>query len=185
MPVLVSMLRGVNLGPHHRIKMDDLRALYASLGFQDVRTYVQSGNILFRTDGRDLTNLGTRIEDAIERKFGFRAEVLLRTAAELRKAIAANPFAARSNIVPSKLLVTFLAREPDPEAREKVLQMRIDPEELRIDGREVYIYFPNGMARPKVAWPQIAKALKTEGTARNWNTVQKVLELAESMEASA
>jgi uncharacterized protein (DUF1697 family) len=182
MPVIVSMLRGVNLGPHHRIKMDALRELYESLGLQDVKTYVQSGNVIFRTSSRSLSALSERIANAIEKRFGFGAEVILRSTADLRAVIARNPFAARPGIDPRKLLVTFLVHDPDPQGRAKVLQMKTDPEELCIDGREVYIYFANGMARPKLSWTQVATMLKTSGTGRNWNTVQALLEIAESLE---
>jgi uncharacterized protein (DUF1697 family) len=182
MTVIISMLRGVNVGGHNRIKMEALRSLYESLGLLDVQTYVQSGNLVFRTKERSLAALARRIEDGIERTFGFRPGVLLRTTTEMRAAIAKNPFASRQGIDPSKLLVTFLHVEPDAESRGNALAIKTFPEELRIDGREVYIYFPNGMARPKMSWPRIEKALKTSGTGRNWNTVAKLLEMAEALE---
>jgi uncharacterized protein (DUF1697 family) len=182
MTVVISMLRGVNVGGHNKIKMDSLRALYESLGLEDPRTYVQSGNVVFTTDERDLVRLARRLEEGIERSFGFRPAVIVRTSSELREVIARNPFATRRGINPSKLLVTFLASDPGPEVREKVLQIKADPEELRFVGRELYIYFPNGMARPKLPWTVIEKMLKTPGTGRNWNTVTKLLEIAESLE---
>ena len=104
MPVLISMLRGVNVGPHNRIKMDALRAVYESLKFETPRTYVQSGNVIFRTDERDLLRLAMRIEDGIENKFGFCPDVILRTAAEMRDVIARNPFAKRRGIEPGSSL---------------------------------------------------------------------------------
>src|ERR1022692_3242484 len=184
MAVIISMLRGVNVGAHNRIKMDALRALYESLGLRDPQTYVQSGNVVFRTDKRDLVALAKRIEDIIERGFGFRPPVILRTSSELRDVIARNPFAKRSGIEPSKLLVNFLASDPGVEARDKVLKLKTEPEELRMDGRELYIYFPSGMARPKLSWAVIEKTLKVPGTGRNWNSVTKLLEMAERLEAS-
>jgi len=181
MPVIISMLRGVNVGGHNKIKMDALRELCASLKLRDPQTYVQSGNVVFRSDDRDLVPLGRRIEQAIERKFGFRPAVILRTAAELRDVIARNPFASRLGIEPGKLLVTFLASEPGAEARTKLLAIKADPEELHIDGRELYTYFPNGMGRPKLSWPTVERTLAIRGTGRNWNTVVKLLEMAESL----
>jgi len=183
--VVISMLRGVNLGRHHRIKMDRLRVLYESLGLRDPQTYIQSGNIIFRTDERNLVTLSKRIESAIERSFGFRPDVILRTAADLRGVIARNPFAQRRGIDPSKLLVTFLANAPEAKARDEVLRIKTDPEKLRIRGRELYTYFPNGMARPKLSWAAIEKTLKTSGTGRNWNSVKKLLEIAEQLETSS
>src|SRR5713226_3017736 len=183
MAVIISMLRGVNVGGHNKIKMDALRALYESLKLRDAQTYVQSGNVIFRTDERDISRLAKRIEDGIERKFGFRPSVILRTAAEMRDVIARNPFAKRRGIEPSKLLVSFLASDPDAEAREKTLQIKCDPEELRIEGRELHIYFPNGMGRSKLPWARLEKTLKTPGTGRNWNSVTKMMEMAEKLEA--
>jgi uncharacterized protein (DUF1697 family) len=184
MAVIISMLRGVNVGGHNKIKMDALRALYESLKLRDAQTYVQSGNVIFRTDGRDFTRVAKRIEDGIERKFRFRPDVILRTAAEMRGVVAKNPFAKRRGIAPGKLLASFLASDPGEEGREKVRQMKCDPEELRIEGREVYIYFPNGMGRSKLQWSGLDKMLKMPATGRNWNSVTKMLEMAEKMEAS-
>lgn len=184
MAVVISLLRGVNVGGHHKIKMDALRDLYESLRLREAQTYVQSGNVVFRTDERDLVRLSRRIENGIERTFGFRPSVIVRTTAELRNVIARNPFAKRRGIEPNRLLVTFLAADPSQEARDKVLNIKAEPEELRLDAREFYMYFPNGMGRPKVSWMTIEKALKTSGTGRNWNTVTKLLEIAERLEAS-
>ena len=183
MPVMISMLRGVNVGGHNMIKMDALRALYESLGLRDAQTYVQSGNVVFRTQAKDPASLSKKIEDGIERGFGFRPSVIVRTAPEMRDVVARNPFAKRAGIEPGKLVVTFLAGDPAPEARAKLLGINVGPEEVRIDGRELYIYFPDGMGRSKL-WPLIEKALKTPGTGRNWNTVMKLVEMADGLEGS-
>jgi uncharacterized protein (DUF1697 family) len=183
MAVIIAMLRGVNVGGHNKIKMEELRGLCKSLKLRDACTYVQSGNLIFRTEERDLALLAKRLQDAIERKFRFRPEVVLRTAAEMRDAIGRNPFAKRRGIEPNKLLVMFLANDPESEAREKAAQLNTAPEELRMDRRELYIYYPNGMARPKVSWASIERILKTSGTGRNWNSVTKMLEMAEQLEA--
>jgi uncharacterized protein (DUF1697 family) len=178
MSAIVSLLRGVNLGAHRRLKMDDLRKVYDSLGLQNVQTLLQSGNVVFTTT-KPVTRLAERIEDAIEKTFGFHSDVILRTTAELREVIAKNPFAKRPGMEPSKFLVWFLAGDPGPEASEKVLQIKTDPEELRIADRELYIYYTAGMARPKIPMALIERTLKTVGTGRNWNTVAKLLEIAE------
>ncbi len=184
MAVIVSMLRGVNLVSHNRIKMDALRALYKSLGLRDAQTYVVSGNVVFRTKARNLTALAKRIEDAIEKNFGFRPRVILRTTSELNDVVARNPFRNRRGIEPSKLLVTFLESHPAAEALEQVLKIKADPEEMHIHGREVYIYFPDGIGRSKLSWVTVEKKLKTAGTGRNWNSVTKLLEMAERLEAA-
>jgi len=184
MPVLISMLRGVNVGGHNKIKMDALRALYESLKFEAPRTYVQSGNVIFRTREKNSAALAKKIQDAIERKFGFRPEVILRTVDELRKAIAATPFAASRSLEPGKILVTFLAGEPGPEAQATLASLKSHPEELHLKGREMYIYFPDGAGKSKLPWSSVEKLLKTTGTARNWNSVTKMLVIAEEMEAA-
>lgn len=185
MPVLISMLRGVNLGAHNRVKMDDLRALYKALKFEDPRTYVQSGNILFRTKEKPTRELAKRIQAAIARKCGCNPEVILRTTADFKKAIAANPFAKRSDIEPGKLLVSFLSAEPGPEASSTIAKLNEShKEELHLKGRELYIYFPDGAGRTKLPWSSLEKLFKVTGTARNWNSVTKMLEMAEEMEAA-
>jgi uncharacterized protein (DUF1697 family) len=182
MSVMISMLRGVNLGPHNRVKMDDLRALYESLKLQSPRTYVQSGNVLFKTKEKDEAKLSSRIQEAIGKKFGFCPDVILRTTEEMKTAVAQNPFAARKNIDPAKLLVTFLSAEPGVEACGKLMALDTAPEELRWAGRELFIYYPNGLARPKFQWIKAEKILKVSCTGRNWNSVTKMLAMAEEME---
>jgi|SRR5579863_1366670 len=184
MGVVISLLRGVNVGGHHKIKMDALRALYESLELRDPQTHIQSGNVVFRTEKRDPVLLRKRIENGIERSFGFRPDVIIRMPAELRSVLARNPFATRRGIEPNRLLVSFFASHPEPEGRDKVLAIKADPEELFLDGRELYIYYPGGMGRSKLSWAAIEKTLKTPGTARNWNTVTKLLEIAETLEGS-
>jgi uncharacterized protein (DUF1697 family) len=184
MPVVICMLRGVNVGGHNKIKMDALKALCVSLKLKDPQTFIQSGNVIFTTEENDLANVAKRIGDAIQKKPGFRPDVVLRTAAELRAAIKRNPFAKRDGIEPGKLLVMFLAADPGKEALKKALTFSTEPEEMYIVGREVYIYFPNGQGRSKLPWPKIERALGTSGTGRNWNSVTKMLEIAEKLEAA-
>lgn len=182
MPVLISMLRGVNLGPHNRIKMDALCAVYESLKFEDPRSYVQSGNVIFRTKEKNGPLLAKRIQSAIQKKFGCCPEVILRTPEEMRKAVAANPFPERAKEEPGKVLLTFLAAEPPREAEANLEKFKRLPEELHLKGRELYIYFPNGAGRSKLPWSAVEKFLNVTGTARNWNSVLAMLQIAEEME---
>jgi uncharacterized protein (DUF1697 family) len=182
---VISMLRGVNVGGNRKIKMEALRDLYESIGLQTPQTFIQSGNVVFRTKERGLAPLANRIEDAIEKCFGFRASVLCRSASELRAVIAANPFAGRSDIDPAKFLVVFLSSRMDDAARKRVLAIKADPEEVRAEGSELYIYFAAGLARPKLSMAQVEKAHQLQWTGRNWNTVNKLLEMAEEMERGA
>lgn len=182
MAILISMLRGVNVGPHNRIKMDALRALYESLKLEDPRTYVQSGNIIFRTKEKNSRQLAKKIQDAIQKKLGCCPEVILRTTDEMRKAVASSPFAHRTELEPGKILVTFLAEEPAREAEASLAKFKDFPEELHLKGRELYIYFPNGAGKSKLPWSTVEKFLKVTGTARNWNSVTNMLAIAEEME---
>ncbi len=183
MPVVISMLRGVNIGGHHKIKMDALRSLYVSLNLEDPRTFIQSGNVIFRTKEKKLPALAKKIQAAIESSFGFRPEVMLRTLDELRRSIAATPFPAHRALDPSKVLVTFLVADPCREASDMLLNFKHHPEELHLKGRELYIYFPTGMGQSKLRWAAVEKLLKAQGTARNWNSVTKMLAIAEELEA--
>jgi uncharacterized protein (DUF1697 family) len=182
MAVMVSLLRGINVGGKNLIKMEALRALYASLGLNDVQTYVQSGNVVFQTKEQNLPKLTKRIEDAIEKQFGFRPEVVLRSASELREALAKNPLAKRREIDPTRILINFLVEAPSAAVCEEILKLKFGGEEVRIDGRHMYLYSPEGFGKSRL-WPAVGKALKNSGTGRNLNTVQKLLEMAEKMEA--
>ncbi len=165
------------------IKMDALRALYQSLGLQHVQTYVQSGNIVFRTDASEFLALASHIEQEIEGGFGFKPAVILRTLQQLREVVAENPFAKRRDITPDKLLITFLAVDLGQDAQDTLARLEVHPEEMRVRPSELYIYYPDGMGRSKLPIRAIDKILGTPGTSRNWNSVLKLLAMAESLEA--
>ena len=181
MPIFVSMLKGINVGPHHRIKMDDLRQVYASLQFKNPRTFIQSGNVIFQTREKNPIKLSKQIQDALEARFGFRPEVVNRTLEEMKTALAANPFAKRKDIEPDKLLITFLSSAPPPGARHTLDSLKHHPEEIHPIGRELYIYFPNGAGKTKLPWSQMERLLKVTGTARNLNSVEKMIALAQEI----
>lgn len=183
MTVVICMLRGVNLGGHNRIGMDALREICLSLKLRSPQTYIQSGNVVFGTAERDPGKLVPRIESCIEKQLGFRPSVILRTASEMREVVARNPFATRPGLDPSKLNVSFLAEAPSAEIRDRLLAITVGPEELRHSGRELYIYFPDGMGRSKLP-PALDRTLKAPATVRNWNTVTKLLAMAEDLESA-
>jgi len=166
------------VGGHNIVKMDPLRDLYGKLGFRDVQSYVQSGNVVFRTTAQDLARLRKRIEGAVAETFGVSTNIILRTGVELKSVVARNPFAKRAGIESNRLHVNFLSDEP---AREGIPQIKVVREELHLDGLELYMYYPDGMGKSKVTSAAIERALKTSGTARNWNTVTKLLEMAEKI----
>ena len=183
MAVVICLLRGVNVSGHNKIKMDELRALCERLKLRDVRTHLQSGNVVFRTGERDLKKLGCRIGDAIEGKFGFRPVIVLRTAEEWRGAMARNPFVGRRSIDPPKLLVNFLEAAPADGVREKLGARKTAPDELVVDGRELYMRLPNGVAEATVPWTTVERLLGVAATGRNWNSVTKLMAIAEELEA--
>lgn len=182
MAVIVSLLRAVNLGPHNQVKMDKLRELYLSLGLRNAQTYVQSGNVVFTANVKDLDKLRKRIEKAIEETFSLQIDVVLRSAADLEAIVKGNPFAKRTGIAPKSLVVHFLATEPDAEAREKITQVKVGPEELHLVGRDLYVHYAAGQGTTKLTPVLLQRILKTLGTARNWNTVTKLLEMAKELE---
>jgi uncharacterized protein (DUF1697 family) len=176
--IVVALLRGVNLGPHHRISMEPLREVYQSAGLADVRTLLQSGNVVFKTSARGLDRLAARLESVFEAKFGFHSDVFLRTAPELHEVASACPFAGRAGCDPARLAVTFLAVAPDEAARARLAAVQGIAEEVHAGARELYIYYPNGMARPQLTPAMLNKAIgKVSSTSRNWNTVTKLVEM--------
>ena len=185
MPAVICFLRGVNVTGKNMIKMEQLRALCESLGLRNVQTYIQSGNVVFRTKSRNSAALATRIEKTIEERFGFRPHVMLRTSQELRGVVTRNPFAQRANLDPGRFLVYFLKGEPTPEACDRTCALKTDTEELRVSGSELYIYYLNGVGKSQLPMARIEKALGISGTGRNWNTVTKLLEMAEKLQVPA
>jgi uncharacterized protein (DUF1697 family) len=183
MAAVVSVLRGVNVGGHNKVKMEALRALYESLKLKSPLTYIQSGNVVFGTSRKDLDKLAAEIREAIGNAFGFRPGVFLRTAADMRRIVAANPFAGRADVAPNRLVAMFLEGEPGPEALARLAVVNKGPEEVRAAGRELYIHFPQGMGQSKLSLPAMEQALRQSYTGRNWNSVVQLLEMAERLEA--
>ena len=180
MTVYVSMLRGVNVGGSSVIKMDALRAAYDAMGFSDVRTLLQSGNVLFRSGLQDRERLVRRIKQELERRIGLRVEVLLRTLDELASIIDRGPqLSPRADM--SKLLVMFLSSVPAAAAQAALLKWHKGSEMIEMRGPEIYLYYPNGIGRSKLSNAVIEDKLDTAGTARNWNTLVKLLETGRAL----
>jgi uncharacterized protein (DUF1697 family) len=185
MTVYVSMLRAVNVGGTGLIKMDALRELYESLGLADVRTLLQSGNVLFRSGLKDRQRLAKRIVQEIERRFDLQVEVVVRTLAEVASIVDRGPvLSPRAD--PRKLHVMFLSNVPDAAAQAALIKWHKDKhmkEMLEPRGPEVYLYYPDGMGRSKLTNAVIERYLDTPGTARNWNTLIKLVEVGRELEA--
>ena len=182
MPVYVALLRGVNIIGSSVMKMEALREVCCGLKFQGVQTYLQSGNVIFRCRDRNEKALSKKISSAIEKQFGFRTVVMLRTPDELRAVVRANPFAKRKDIHPSKLLVNFLIDAPSAEFRAKLEAVEpLSDEEIHLIGRELFIYFPTGIGASKTRGT-LDRLLKSTATGRNWNSVTNALAMAEKLE---
>ncbi|MEZ2128977.1 MULTISPECIES: DUF1697 domain-containing protein [unclassified Sinorhizobium] len=171
MPVYVALLRAVNVGGTGALPMAELKSLCEELGFADVRTYIQSGNVLFRSDQAEST-VRERLEAGLSRKMGKSPGVMLRNRKELEAIAAGAPF---PHAKPNYLLVNF---RPEAAAKDALDTMVApDGEEVQIAGREIYVHYPNGSGRSKLKLP----ALKA-GTSRNLNTVRKLAEMAAELE---
>jgi uncharacterized protein (DUF1697 family) len=180
MTTCIALLRGVNLAGNKMVAMADLRTCLSTMGFEDVRTVLQSGNMVFRANTRGGAAFEQRLEKAIEKAVGFPADVHVRTAAEWRGVIAANPFPAEAKRDPSRLLVMFL-REAPAKARLQALQSAISgPERFRADGRHIYLFYPDGQGDSRLRGSILDKALAAKPTGRNWNTVLKLAALVAS-----
>ncbi|SRR5260221_9191071 len=175
MTAFACFLRAINVGGRNMIRMDALKALHEDLGFKSVRTHLQSGNVVFAAKSAD----AAKIERAIAKTLGMEITVILRTAAELRAVMKANPFPERA-AQGNRLIVVFLSEAPkDPNA----LDTYPGPEERQVAGRELYVVYGEDMGHSKLTNALIEKKLGVKGTARNWNTVTKMLELTEALDA--
>jgi uncharacterized protein (DUF1697 family) len=180
MTVFISMLRGINVGGHKTIKMQDLAALYESLGFKDVMTYLQSGNVIFNAPERDARGIPNMIEEKIARVFKLNVSVLLRTPDELRQIIKDNPFMQEKGIDAGKLHMTFLSAVPTESGLKKVSGLHSGPDKFVIVNREVYLYCPNGYGGTKFSNDFFERKLDVAATTRNWKTVSALFDMAKN-----
>jgi len=178
--VYISLLRAINVGGNNKIKMDTLKEVYQSLGLKNVKSYLQTGNVVFEADEEKILQLEEKIEIGIEKRFGFRPKVIIRTLDELKEVVAKIPFNDGKERLPNRLLVMFLAEEPTNEAKAQLVQINTTLEELHLIGKELYLYYPESIANSKLNTNVIEKKLKLYGTARNWNTVTKLVEIGQS-----
>ena len=177
MTAFVSLFRGINVGGQRKVKMAELKELHESLGLEDVFTYIQSGNVVFSSDEGDVERLRRQIEDGFEQNFGFHSDVFVRSSVELGGIIEHNPFQNQPGRAPNWIVVMFLGTRPDDAAQKNLLETYVGPEELFVNGKELHVYYTNGIGRSKLMPGLLEKKLKTVGTARNWNTVLKLQEL--------
>lgn len=173
----VALLRGINVGGHKKVAMGDLREALGALGYEDVETYLQSGNAVFTTDTTDPDALAGGIEEELRSRLGMDVKVLARTAAELAQVVERNPF-PEGTTEPKKLHVAFLSAAPDGERVAALDPTPFQPDELRLGDRAVYLWYPNGYGRTKLTNDVLERKLGVTATTRNWNTVLALLERA-------
>jgi uncharacterized protein (DUF1697 family) len=179
MTSFISLLRGINVSGHNMVKMAELKTLYESLGFKNVTTYIQSGNVIFQSGKDDSGSVEAAIERAIEKQFSFPVTVIARKTAELAGIIKANLFRGSDKIDETRLYVTLLKTKPAPEAV-KALEPTAarSTDQYKITGREVYLYCPNGYGRTLLSNTFFEKQLKAKATTRNWKTINTLYAMA-------
>jgi uncharacterized protein (DUF1697 family) len=175
----VALLRGINIGSKKRIKMDALRALIESLGYENPRTYVNSGNVVFDSSEGNTSNLdlATAIKHALHDQHGLDVPVVVRTGPEMAKIVAANPFPHVAT-TPKLLHVSFLSEIPDPALVDALDHANRGDDEYSVIGPNIYLHYPHGLAKATFMLNSFDRALKVISTSRNWNTVLKLAEMS-------
>ncbi|HEY0129826.1 MAG TPA: DUF1697 domain-containing protein [Allosphingosinicella sp.] len=173
---LIALLRAVNVGGR-KLPMAQLRALCGELGWRDVETYIQSGNLVFAAPGR-AEAIEAQLEKAIKDRFGLDVPVMVRTAAQWSDYAAANPFPEVARDEPNRLQLLVSKRPPDPAAAEKLMERALAGEAVKAAGGALWFHFPAGVGTSKLVPALIDKAAGSPSTSRNWRTVLKLQEMA-------
>ena len=174
----VALLRGINVGGKNRLPMADLRVLFTTAGCGAVRTYIQSGNAVFEATDDLAEAVPEIVTQAIFERFGYETTVVMRSGEELRHVAASNPFDTSGD--PRFLHVAFLKDTPTAEAVSTLDPDRSPPDEFAVRGRDVYLRYPNGVARSKLTNDYLTSRLHTVSTMRNWRTVLRLLEMVDT-----
>jgi uncharacterized protein (DUF1697 family) len=178
---MAALLRGVNVGGRNKVAMASLRELVAELGFLDVATHLQSGNVVFSAQGTEPAQAAAAIEAGIEHQLGLKVAVLARSGAELEQVVQSHPLSdVASN--PSRMLVIFLSRPVDRALIGDLQERQFAPDRFVAGEREIYVWAPNGVSETKLTYAFWEKQLGgVTATARNWNTVQRLKEMTEAV----
>jgi len=177
MTKFIALLRGINVSGQKKIKMSDLKTLFEDTGFEDVETYIQSGNVIFSSREKSSEKLEQKISSAIKNKFGFDVKVIVITPEEIESVLKNNRFIKKKKDV-EKLYVTFLTKSPSDENIKKLNTIDYSPEEYFIDGSYIYLFVPNGYGKAKLNNNFFENQLKVFGTTRNLKTIKALLELS-------
>ncbi len=176
----VSILRGINVGGKRKILMADLADLFRELGFSDIVTYIQSGNVIFTCEARDIPMLETTISDAIRHKYGWVVPVMVRTTSQIQNCLNNNHFETTENMEDKHLYVTFLQRTPDTDLIASIHHEDFLPDRFQIVDNHVYGYCHGKYSESKLTNQFFEQKLKVAATTRNWITVKKLVELSAS-----
>ena len=180
METFICMLRGINVSGHKIIKMESLRNTFRNLEFQNINTYIQSGNIVFNSNETNQVELEHLIAKAIHKDFTYEVPVMVKSASQLQNVVKNNPFGNKFLEDLSKMAVTFLSKPPQEDLISKIREIDHGSGEYEIMGTEVYLYCPEGLGNTKLSTNFFENKLKVSGTARNWRTINKLIEMAQN-----
>jgi uncharacterized protein (DUF1697 family) len=178
MPTYISMLRGINVSGQKLMKMEVLKRLYEALGFENVITYLQSGNVVFESESRNSTLLKQLLSDKIKDDFGYEVAVFVMTIEQLCKIIERNPLVYGIGKEVSSMYITFLSPDPDMTGKKDIEVKKQEGEDIIFSNEAVYLYCPNGYGSTKLTNKLIESKLNVDATTRNWKTVNALLEIA-------
>ena len=176
----ISILRGINVGGKRKILMADLKKLYVDLGFSNVTTYIQSGNVIFEVnDVIDTIKIADKIEKSISQTYGFDVLVIVITVSELQRSIKSNPFLVSQGDEIERLCLTFLKNEPSKEKLDSIIGLDFQPDKFKIIDKDVFIYYAGKSRDSKLTNTFFELKLNVGATTRNWKTVSRLFELAQ------
>jgi uncharacterized protein (DUF1697 family) len=176
METFIALLRGINVGGHNKIPMAELRSLCVNLGWGDVQSYIQSGNLIFKA-GRGAVHLETELEEAIDGLFGLSIPVIVRAAADWSAYMASNPFPNEAEREPNLVMLALSKAPPTEDAAQKLQERAADGERIAQVGDALWLHYPQGSGRTKLSPSLLDRLVGSPVTTRNWRTVLKLDEL--------
>ncbi|MFT5754852.1 MAG: hypothetical protein ACI9FW_000655 [Flavobacterium sp.] len=175
----LALLRGINVSGHNMIKMDALKSMLEKIGFQNIETYIQSGNVFLETEDENAQSVGFTIKQEIVKQLGFDVPTIVINKSDLEKCLINNPFFKEKDLDTKKLYVAFISKELNNNALNDLKISQFKPDEAFIDGNRIYMKLETGAGNTKLTQKYIEKKLNVTATSRNWNTVNKLLEMFE------
>lgn len=173
----LALLRGINVSGHNMIKMDALKGMLEKIGFQNVETYIQSGNVFLETEDENAQSVGFTIKQEIVKQLGFDVPTIVINKSDLEKCLTNNPFFKEKDVDTKKLYVAFISKELNNNALNDLKISQFKPDEAYIDGNRIYMKLETGAAKTKLTQKYIEKKLNVTATSRNWNTINKLIEM--------